>query len=59
MIAILSDGEEHIDWLETELDLIGQLGIQNYLQTQLKDAETKHDVDLKSPSRLTRDRVGQ
>lgn len=59
MIAILSDGEEHIDWLETELDLIGQLGIQNYLQTQLKDAETKHDVDLKLPSRLTRDRVGQ
>lgn len=59
MIAILSDGEEHIDWLETELDLNGQLGIQSYLQTQLKDAETKHDVDLKLPSRLTQDRVGQ
>ena len=32
---ILASEEEHYDWLDTQLDLIENVGIENYIQSQL------------------------
>src|SRR5262245_46322011 len=32
---ILTESEEHVDWLETQLSLINDVGLQNYLTEQM------------------------
>ena len=39
---ILVESEEHVDWLEAQLDLIEKMGIENYLVTQVGEDEEGH-----------------
>ena len=33
----LAEEEEHLDWIESQVEQIKQIGIQNYLSMQVKD----------------------
>ncbi|AOM41679.1 bacterioferritin [Xenorhabdus hominickii] len=35
MIEVLADEENHIDWLETQQDLLNKMGISHYIHAQL------------------------
>jgi bacterioferritin len=39
---ILVESEEHVDWLETQLGIIDQIGLENYLSEQMGEAEAGH-----------------
>jgi bacterioferritin len=40
---ILRDEEEHIDFIETQLDLVGRIGAQNWMQLNSAPANDSKD----------------
>ncbi|MGM0562256.1 MAG: bacterioferritin [Pseudomonadota bacterium] len=39
--SILESEEEHVDWLETQLGLIGRMGLENFIQLQTSSNESE------------------
>jgi len=39
---VLKDEEEHVDWLESQLQQIQDIGLENYLARQIGDASPAH-----------------
>jgi bacterioferritin len=35
--GLLEGEEEHADWLESQLELLRQVGVENYLAQQIRD----------------------
>jgi len=42
LAQILVESEEHVDWLETQLSVINDIGIQLYLQDRIGEGEGNH-----------------
>jgi bacterioferritin len=40
---ILTESEEHVDWLETQLHLIDSVGLQNYLSEKMGEEDEEGD----------------
>jgi bacterioferritin len=40
--TILEEEEHHVDWLETQLDLIESIGLERYLQSKLGKDKSEH-----------------
>lgn len=42
LTGILRESEEHVDWLESQIELIGKMGLEIYLGHQMGDHEEGH-----------------